>query len=338
MKKDETSYHILVVEDNLGDFVILEDYLSEHLLNLRIKHVQSFKCASEVFLDGSNHFDLVFLDLSLPDKSGENLVIEMAKFVKEIPLIVLTGFADIEFGSRSLGLGATDYLVKDDLSPAILYKSLLYNIQRVKIVSELKESKSKYADLFQLNPSPIFVYDQEKSKIIDVNNASVKKYGYSREEFLSMSFEDLSLNQADNESASLVDDSWVPNRHSYLFSAKHFKKSGELMDVEFSPAKIKINNRDADLILINDITENLKYIRRVEEQNTTLKEIAWIQSHVVRAPLARLMGLINLIETLEEDLSEESKELLEFIKVSADELDGIVREISNKSEQISKNS
>jgi signal transduction histidine kinase len=68
-----------------------------------------------------------------------------------------------------------------------------------------------------------------------------------------------------------------------------------------------------------------------------LKEITWIQSHVVRAPLARLMGLVNLLESDEGDLTEESKELLGYIKISAEELDQVVRSISDKSERISKN-
>lgn len=106
------------------------------------------------------------------------------------------------------------------------------------------------------------------------------------------------------------------------------------MDVERSPAKIKINNKDAGMVLINDITENLKYIHKIEEQNQTFKEIAWIQSHVVRAPLARLMGLVNLLEGSEDNLSEDNQKLVEYIKLSAEELDAIIRDISKKSEGI----
>lgn len=337
MKKDENPYHILVIEDNIGDYVILEEYLSEYLSNLHIEHVENFKDASELLGNGENQFNLVFLDLSLPDKSGENLVVDIAQLAKGIPIVVLTGFADLEFGSRSLGLGATDYLVKDDLSAAVLYKSLLYNIQREKINSELKESQSKYADLFQLNPSPIIVYDQQTLKIIDINEAASKKYGYSRVELLSMDLKDISTESEVGVLLSSVDDIRVNTGESCNRITRHCKKNGELIDVEISPAKIRIHNRDAGLMLINDITENLNYIRKVEEQNETLKEITWIQSHVVRAPLARLMGLVNLLESDEGDLTEESKELLGYIKISAEELDQVVRSISDKSERISKN-
>jgi PAS domain S-box-containing protein len=337
MKKDENPYHILVIEDNVGDFVLLEDYLSDYLVNFQIINAQSFHDASNILDNGNQNFDLVFLDLSLPDRSGKELVVEIARLVNGIPIVVLTGFADIEFGSLSLGLGATDYLIKDDLSPAVLYKSLIYNIQRVKFISELKESQSKYSDLFQLNPSPIIVYDRKTFQIIDINKAATSTYGYSQEEFLQLSVKDLCPKSEQEEFINLDNDFWQNNSQNNHRVIKHLKKNKELIDVEINPAKVKINNRDACLIMINDITEKLKHIQKVEEQNETLKEIAWIQSHVVRAPLARLMGIVNLIETVELDSKEELTELLSFIKISAEELDKVIRDISEKSEKISEN-
>ena len=80
-----------------------------------------------------------------------------------------------------------------------------------------------------------------------------------------------------------------------------------------------------------DITERMLHIKAIEAQNKKLQEIAWIQSHIVRAPLARIMGLINLIE-LEEDTPEDLKELLGYILVSAKEFDEIIKSISHKSQ------
>lgn len=334
MAKDVEHYHVLVVEDNLGDFVILEEYLSESLLNLKIKHAESYKAAARYLEDAASQFDIVFLDLSLPDKSGEELVLQIIKRAIGIPVVVLTGFSNLEFGSRSLALGASDYLLKDDLSAAILYKSLLYNIQRVKFISELKESRSKYSDLFQLNPSPIIVYDLETLRVVDVNQATILKYGYDEEEFLSMNLFDFRPKEEYDILRRAIEGFWGNDKSDFQRITKHIKKTGEIIDVEVNPAKIRINNKDAGLVLINDITENIKYTRKIEEQNEAFKEIAWIQSHVVRAPLARLLGLVNLLEISEEGSSKENSELLQFIKESALELDKIVRDINEKSEII----
>lgn len=88
-------------------------------------------------------------------------------------------------------------------------------------------------------------------------------------------------------------------------------------------------------ILINskDITDQINYIQAIEEQNTKLREIAWMQSHLVRAPLSRIMGLVNLLSN--KAISDEmSPELLKDLLVSADELDGIVRDIVKNTVQI----
>jgi signal transduction histidine kinase len=82
--------------------------------------------------------------------------------------------------------------------------------------------------------------------------------------------------------------------------------------------------------------ENLKQAyAAIEDQNTKLKEIAWIQSHEVRAPLSRIMGLINLLK--KEDVeSLTSNEILNLISRSAHELDGLIRAIVRKSETINE--
>ena len=82
-----------------------------------------------------------------------------------------------------------------------------------------------------------------------------------------------------------------------------------------------------------DITESKRLLNRVESQNKILREVAWEQSHIVRAPLARLKALFGL---LEEELYEEwdREQLLRLINDAADELDDIIAKIIKKTEGI----
>lgn len=89
--------------------------------------------------------------------------------------------------------------------------------------------------------------------------------------------------------------------------------------------------------LFNGLDESFKnnilHTNKIEKQNGVLKEITWIQSHVVRAPLSRLMAITNLLK--ENDNTEEEKIfLLENMIVSSNELDNIIKEIVSKSEKI----
>ncbi len=84
----------------------------------------------------------------------------------------------------------------------------------------------------------------------------------------------------------------------------------------------KVKERTTELLEINEA---------VKEQNEKLKDIAWTQSHVVRAPLARLMGLVNILQMGEEMPELNKTQILENVVSSANELDGIIREITKKS-------
>jgi PAS domain S-box-containing protein len=83
----------------------------------------------------------------------------------------------------------------------------------------------------------------------------------------------------------------------------------------------------------HDVTDRLRYISEIEERNHKLQEIAWMQSHVIRAPLARLMGLIDLIRNYQHSDTEKN-ELLDHVLTSAHALDEIIRDISSKTERI----
>lgn len=82
-----------------------------------------------------------------------------------------------------------------------------------------------------------------------------------------------------------------------------------------------------------DITERENHIQAIEEQNKKLKDIAWTQSHVVRAPVARIMALTEMISFKEVE-DQELKELLHYITISSEELDGVIRDITAKTQTI----
>ncbi|MDB5136845.1 MAG: cph1 4 [Mucilaginibacter sp.] len=86
-------------------------------------------------------------------------------------------------------------------------------------------------------------------------------------------------------------------------------------------------------VYFKDVTERLNYIKAIEEQNKRLKEISWLQSHVIRAPLARIMGLIPIIKDLKENNVEKEKSL-QYISQSANELDEVIRSITEKSKAV----
>jgi len=325
MLKDRHKYNIIVVEDNMGDFILFQEYINEKIENPTLVHFERFKELHEFKDKITPDFDIIFLDLSLPDKSGFELIQEVQKISKQIPIIILTGYNDESFATTLLAQGVSDYLLKDELNCTTLYKTIIYNIERNKNLVKIRESEQLYSDLFQLSPLPICAYDIETLHFIDVNEAAVNLYGYSYSEFLNLKVEDI-----------FHDEKIAKTEETTSKIMTHKKKNGEIIFVDSRSNTIAFNGKKAKIILSNDITKSLNHIKEIELQNQKLKEIAWTQSHIVRAPLSQILGLTQLILDDKKN-TKETKELIIILNNSAKELDKIIQEIITKSKEISLN-
>jgi signal transduction histidine kinase len=137
------AYSILVIEDNPGDFALVEQFLMEKIETAVIYHAINYKTANEVLSKRPDPFDIILLDLSLPDKTGAALINEIVPLSHNVPIIVLTGYSDFAFGVQSLSLGISDYILKDELTPLMLHKSIVYSVERKKVISDLEASEKR---------------------------------------------------------------------------------------------------------------------------------------------------------------------------------------------------
>ena len=259
MITDRNSYRILVIEDNPGDFAIIEDFLLESLFAPEIIHAVDFRGASAILTEPEGRFDIILLDLSLPDKAGKSLVNDIITISSPCPIIILTGFSDMNFAVQAISLGIEDYLLKDDLSPAILYKSIAYSIERKKRKSELKESEKRYSNLFHLSPQPMWVFDIETFRFVQVNKAAVKRYGFTEEEFLKMTVLDIRSESDILVVSDIVQEDKEAGDSLFTGTFQHRHKSGDIIDVEIYSTPININNRMCRSVIAYDITEKIQH-------------------------------------------------------------------------------
>ncbi len=253
----QSDLQILVVEDNTGDFILIEDYLREQGAHIVLMRASTFEEA-ERNLEQLNNFDAILLDLTLPDAHGEKLVQDMIKIAGSTPIVVLTGFSDQKFGISALTMGVADYLLKDELNAYQLYKSIAYSIERKRIGNQLKKSEAKYHRLFHFSPLPMWVYDLETLSFLDVNEAAVVQYGFSKEEFLQKM--KLPSIWAENNVGAQLDkiNQFKKFATPYRGIVQHVKKSGELIFVEVQSDSIDFDGKPARLVLATDITEKTK--------------------------------------------------------------------------------
>jgi len=87
--------------------------------------------------------------------------------------------------------------------------------------------------------------------------------------------------------------------------------------------------------MVNDITKQMQHITTIEDQNKSLKDIAWTHSHVVRAPLAKMMSIVEFIKE-SDNMPSDFEDLLNHFFDSGTELDSIIRDIVKKTETVNK--
>lgn len=113
----------------------------------------------------------------------------------------------------------------------------------------------------------------------------------------------------------------------------HPEKGSKHFSIDFYPILDDDGKVSGVACYSNDITEKVLHERAIEEQNKKLREIAWMQSHVLRAPLARILGLVELIKEEKEAPKEELFYYLDNLVGSAGELDQVVHEITARTKQ-----
>ena len=136
----------------------------------------------------------------------------------------------------------------------------------------LEDSEQRYRMLFDIHPHPMWVVENKTLRFLAVNRAASDHYGYSREEFLSMTAEQL---RPPEDIAQLLEDFLDPSRSYMRRVARHRKKNGEQIDVEIVSFNLEFDGRPARLGVINDVTERLKgeeRLREIEERYRALLE------------------------------------------------------------------
>ncbi len=202
--------------------------------------------------------------------------------------------------------------------------------ERIKLNEKLQESEGHYESLFVQNPSPMWVYNPQTLKFLWVNDAAILEYGYSKEEFLTGTLEKADFCNL----RKLVPDSNGVGISDHCIT-KHCTKEKNTFDVDVRCNTIKVNGQNARLVIARDITEQVNHIRAIEEQNQKLQKIAFIQSHLVRAPLARIMGLVNIISQNEDEKPDQV--LLYYLDQSAKEFDEIIKNITDHTDRFQFN-
>jgi PAS domain S-box-containing protein len=322
---------ILLVEDSEGDFFLVHEYLQEVYQNVEIQHC--WKLTEAIERLNETKYDIILLDLTLPDSYGKESVKEIIELVKGAPIVVLTGYADKNFAVDTMQLGVQDYLIKDEVTPSILFKSISYSIERNKIQQLFLSNEKRFRSIVENSTDGYALIDLD-GKIrelsphgkLKINLSLVDGNGFfkidsihpeHRENALKAFYE---VSQQSGDIRSIVVKYKVTETEYRWIESTIYN----LLD-EPSVGAIVLNFRD---ITLRKLEEEQRYalIEELIQSNADLKQFGFITTHNLRAPLTNLLSIVDLLD-INKIKDESTKELLAAFKSSTFQLNDTLNDL-----------
>jgi PAS domain S-box-containing protein len=141
--------------------------------------------------------------------------------------------------------------------------------ERARDQKAIEESEKRYRTLFDVNPYPMWVVDAKTLAFLAVNEAAVRLYGYSREEFLAMNAEQIRPHEDIEDLHKAFDD--PSNNRSRVW--RHRRKDGQQIAVKITSFNLDFDGRRARLGVIEDLTERLQAEERAQESERRYREL-----------------------------------------------------------------
>jgi PAS domain S-box-containing protein len=340
MKMKSKSIKVLHLEDLPTDAELVARVLNRSTTDFEIRVADTrieFENALQEFIP-----EIIISDHSLPSFNSLEAMDILKKAGFNIPFILVTGAVSDEFAAIAMKKGADDYVLKDRLQrlPAAMLGALekfRLESEQLEIERKIKESEKQYFDLIQHLPAAIYTVDVN-GRILLYNKAAVELWGREPQigndlwsgpsktydfEGRTISPSKSPMFRAMKEERKLYDEEIIierpdgTRRHVVQHPSPNFNSSGKLTGG--TNMLIDITDRKKAELETLTLVDILKF------RNKELGQFAYMVSHHLRAPIARILGLASIFDT---DPSE-NKFIVEKITDATLELDTVVKDINN---------
>lgn len=313
---------VLLVEDNAADARLVTELLRDVAqASISLTHADGLRKALS-FLK-SEGFNVVLLDLSLPDSQGLETFATAHAEAPEAPIVVLTGLRDEEIAARAVRDGAQDYLVKGQVDGPLLYQSIRYAVERHRFEETLRASEARYRGLVEGSIQAILIQVGDSVRLANPALARLLHYD-SPDDFIGRNLWSLlapeDRNVVSEHVTALLAGLPAPKR----YECRCVTRDGETVWVDCGVTTVPWDGAIAVLVTMVDVTE-----RKRAEEALRLSEEQLRQAQKMEAVGRLAGGIAHDFNNLLTVISSYSELLLQDIGVREPVVQSDLNEIRN---------
>ncbi|MDQ3277018.1 MAG: response regulator, partial [Bacteroidota bacterium] len=148
MASNDEVIKVLIIDDDEDDFFITSDYM-KGIEEYNLKIDWSYKFSEAVQLLQNKAYNIYFVDYRLGAKTGLDFLREAVRIGAEEPIVLLTGKGNKTVDVEAMQMGATDYLIKTELTTEKLERCIRYSLERTTYLKALRANELKYRSIFE---------------------------------------------------------------------------------------------------------------------------------------------------------------------------------------------
>lgn len=318
---------ILIIDDDEDDFFITSEYLKQiQEYQLQIDWCYKFNEALEHLKE--RKYDIFFVDYRLGARTGLDFLKEAVRLDVEEPIVLLTGKGNKDVDIEAMQMGATDYLIKTELTTDKLERCIRYSLERMAYLKALRANEKKYRSIFELSKDAVFIVDKNL-RFVDMNRATNVLLGYDKQELRDRTVYNLI---SDNTDRSLLE--------------KIMYEEGEVNDLE---VEVQTNSGDKKTCILTatatidesgvyyqGLLHDITNLKRAEKANLLIEKLGATGrlvrtlAHEVRNPLNNInMSVEQLLQS--NDSGDESQLFLDIVQRNSKRIGDIITELLDTS-------
>ena len=268
-----TCFKVLLVEDNAYEAELIEHLLSgiSDRQQIALTKVERLSEAQQRL--NQETFDVILLDLSLPDSLGIETVARVQEYGVNVPIVVLTGQNDEALALRLISVGVQDYLVKRKIDSELLMRSIRYAIERQNSQDALRKSEEKYRSVVENSLIGIAIIapiiDQkipEHCNWIEVNDALCHLLGYERDELMQKNRLELTHPEDCSNNIEQLSQILAGTSDGYISDKRWLRKDGEIVYTRVSLRCIRRRDGSIDRMIkvVLDVSDRYRYESQIK--------------------------------------------------------------------------